>query len=416
LDSVTADDVNAFLDLNTEEGPRLEYKVADRSGGIPDSAIETIVAFANTFGGLLILGVGVDRATNRPSSSGREGLRLNSRAPFDETLTSRCYASIQPALVPEIRVCPFKSDPSLPVDDVAFVIVRVPQSVAAPHAGNENQVYVRVGSQSRFADLPTLRFLFERERDRIGVLTTWSAGVLQHARALWAHVAAKGNAAQLARDSQRVYLELLPIDAPNELLPFGEMIAGIGSLDKHLVMVAGGAGWVTVDNGRIPMPNGLGIATVFAGNSTITNEERDSRPVTLMYFDRSGAMVAEMPTLSLGTTDPRPNTPGFDTLLFSQKLLYRIATLVEIASKLLTTRNYFGRIQISTWVEIGAGPEQSRREGGDHGETLMSLLDPWDEYKMKLAAMLSRMTRSWIHYEFTVHEWGKSMEPDLLLF
>jgi hypothetical protein len=47
-----------FLRLSQEEGPLLDYKQADRSsGGVPDSTFETIVAFANTYRGLLILGV-----------------------------------------------------------------------------------------------------------------------------------------------------------------------------------------------------------------------------------------------------------------------------------------------------------------------------------------------------------------------
>ncbi len=158
LDTVTATDVKDFLsraEVN-EEGPRLEYKASDPNGGIPhDPALKVIIAFANTYGGVLILGVGADQTTNRPISW--EGVHLKNG--LEETVTAMCSSSIFPPVIPEVHIYPFQSDLALPTDDKAFVIVRVAPSLAAPHADKKNHFYVRVNSQCPLADLPTLTFL-----------------------------------------------------------------------------------------------------------------------------------------------------------------------------------------------------------------------------------------------------------------
>ncbi len=74
MEQITADDVNTFLDEELEEGPRLDYKQADPTHLIPQDVVDVICAFANTYGGLLILGVKADQTTNRPIE--RKGLPL----------------------------------------------------------------------------------------------------------------------------------------------------------------------------------------------------------------------------------------------------------------------------------------------------------------------------------------------------
>jgi predicted HTH transcriptional regulator len=76
LDRVTVNDVQAFLDLDIEEGQRLDYKAFDSTNrsGIPETVYRAACAFANTYGGLIIIGVAVDEKTNRPAK--REGIPL----------------------------------------------------------------------------------------------------------------------------------------------------------------------------------------------------------------------------------------------------------------------------------------------------------------------------------------------------
>ncbi|HEX8032564.1 MAG TPA: ATP-binding protein [Ktedonobacterales bacterium] len=162
LATVTSDDVQAFLDLDQEEGPRIDYKAVDSTNrtGLPETMYRAVCAFANTYGGLIVIGVSVDDKTNRPAK--REGIPL--RQGLEEAITSKCQSLIFPPLAPEVRVCPFKSDETLPEADRAFVVVRVSASLSTPHQmQKDNRILVRVGSECRDPDLATLRTLFDRE-------------------------------------------------------------------------------------------------------------------------------------------------------------------------------------------------------------------------------------------------------------
>lgn len=57
LATVTSDDVQAFLDLDQEEGPRIDYKAVDSTNrtGLPETMYRAVCAFANTYGGLIAL-------------------------------------------------------------------------------------------------------------------------------------------------------------------------------------------------------------------------------------------------------------------------------------------------------------------------------------------------------------------------
>src|SRR5271167_6080 len=176
LGTITVDDVHAFLDLELEESTRLDYKEAEKNNdGPPSSMINVIVAFANSQGGLLVLGVEADKRTNRPIK--REGLTFLKRGSLEEAITSRCYSSIIPPLAPEIGVYPFKSPTSLGELDRAFVVIRV-QPSATVHSTKENCVLVRVNSECQNADLMTLRFLLEREQKREEMVKLLSTQVL----------------------------------------------------------------------------------------------------------------------------------------------------------------------------------------------------------------------------------------------
>ncbi len=57
FDQITATDIEEFLGFDPSEGIRLDYKEAEKNtDGPPSSMINTVVAFANTQGGLLIFG------------------------------------------------------------------------------------------------------------------------------------------------------------------------------------------------------------------------------------------------------------------------------------------------------------------------------------------------------------------------
>ncbi len=122
--------------LKRPEGKTLEFK---RDLSSPDGALKTIVAFANTAGGTLLVGV-EDR------SGHVRGLR--GALDLEERLANLISDSIAPRLVPEIEILPWRR--------TQVLAVRVHPSQARPHhlkrEGPDGGVYVRVGSTNRQAD------------------------------------------------------------------------------------------------------------------------------------------------------------------------------------------------------------------------------------------------------------------------
>ena len=122
--------------LTTPEGKTLEFK---RDLSSPDGALRTIVAFANTAGGVLLVGV-EDRT--------RHVRGVADPLDTEERLANLLSDSVLPRLVPELEVMPWRR--------TYVVAVQVHPSSRRPHylksAGPEAGVYVRVGSSNRRAD------------------------------------------------------------------------------------------------------------------------------------------------------------------------------------------------------------------------------------------------------------------------
>lgn len=122
--------------LRRPEGKTLELK---RDLSSPTGVLRTIIAFANTAGGTLLLGV----------SDGTRHVRgIEDPLAFEERAASLIADSIEPRLVPDLEVLPWRS--------THVVAILVHPSGARPHhlrrEGPERGTYVRVGSTNRRAD------------------------------------------------------------------------------------------------------------------------------------------------------------------------------------------------------------------------------------------------------------------------
>ena len=122
--------------LRQTEGKNLEFK---RDLSSPDGFLRTVVAFANTAGGTILIGV-EDRTRHVRGVS--DPLDLEERA------GNLISDSIKPRLLPEIQVLSYRNSQVLAVE--------VFPSPARPHflarAGLQRGSYVRVGSSNRVAD------------------------------------------------------------------------------------------------------------------------------------------------------------------------------------------------------------------------------------------------------------------------
>jgi predicted HTH transcriptional regulator len=129
--------------LTRREGKTLEFK---RDLSSPDGVLKTLVAFANTAGGTLLVGV-EDRTVNVRG--------VSDALDVEERIANIVSDSIAPRLLPEIEILPWRR--------TQVIAIQVHPSASRPHylkrEGAESGTYVRVGSTNRRADAEMLQEL-----------------------------------------------------------------------------------------------------------------------------------------------------------------------------------------------------------------------------------------------------------------
>jgi len=143
--------------LKSNEGKTLEFK---RDLSSPKGILKTIVAFSNTAGGTLIIGI--------------EDKEKNIRGiedPFlaEEKLASLINAHIAPQILPEIQILPWRG--------LYLLMVEIFPSAAKPHylkqEGLGQGAYIRVGSTNRLADA-----VMQSELKRVGIVDSFDKQAL----------------------------------------------------------------------------------------------------------------------------------------------------------------------------------------------------------------------------------------------
>jgi ATP-dependent DNA helicase RecG len=122
--------------LNRAEGKTLEFK---RDLSAPKGVLKSIVAFANTSGGVVLIGI----------EDGTRSVRgVDEPLDLEERLASLISDQIAPRPVPELEIMPWRG--------THVLAVQVFPSPSRPHylvrEGRDEGVYVRVGSTNRRAD------------------------------------------------------------------------------------------------------------------------------------------------------------------------------------------------------------------------------------------------------------------------
>lgn len=122
--------------LKRAEGKTLEFK---RDLSSPEGILKTVVAFANTAGGIVVIGV----------EDGSKNVRgVSDVLAAEEKLASLVSDSIRPRLIPDIEVVPWRT--------LNVLAIQVYPSNTRPHylerLGPENGVFIRVGSTNRKAE------------------------------------------------------------------------------------------------------------------------------------------------------------------------------------------------------------------------------------------------------------------------
>ena len=161
-DEITFEVVENFC-REWPEGVRVEYKQEIKD--IP----KIVSSFANTQGGVFIIGVKADQTDNKVVFP-IEG--IPETVGIEEAIMQSAYEGIYPPVMPEVIKVNVPESDDVPESDNVVIIVRVDESVSAPHAiQNSTRVYIRVGSVTQpykkpeLSELDRIEYLFKRRQD-----------------------------------------------------------------------------------------------------------------------------------------------------------------------------------------------------------------------------------------------------------
>jgi len=154
INEITYDDVINFCNQNIRENEILEYK-SDFTRNLD----KVISSLANTFGGIIIIGIDDDDGLPRQPFEG-----INYVAGLHERVTQIDISNIYPPVMPELQVCP-------PVNNKTFVVIRISQSNSAPHyIKHLTKAYVRTGNitpPEKIANVNELEWLRNRRQKAV---------------------------------------------------------------------------------------------------------------------------------------------------------------------------------------------------------------------------------------------------------
>ncbi len=133
------------------EGVRVEYK-REMIENIP----KTISAFANTLGGIMVIGVETDNQNKVIAING-----IDKKAGIEEGIIDSSLNGIYPSVIPEVGIFEISKK-----KDKVVVVIKVHESVQAPHAiQNSTRVYIRTGNTSQpyeLAEIDRIEYMLKR--------------------------------------------------------------------------------------------------------------------------------------------------------------------------------------------------------------------------------------------------------------
>ena len=149
---ITFSDIEDFC-REFGEGVRVEYKQEIRH--IP----KIVSSFANTLGGIFIIGVETDQ--NNKVKLPIQG--IPNRSGIEEQIQQSALTGIYPAVIPEVII------KKIPDTDNIVVIVRVDESLQVPHAIHDStKVYIRTGSVTqpyKLSEIDRIEYMLKRRED-----------------------------------------------------------------------------------------------------------------------------------------------------------------------------------------------------------------------------------------------------------
>ncbi len=138
ISDISYQDVVNFCDKGHQENSILEYK-RDFLSFTNEKLSKTIASLANTFGGIII--IGVDAPKGKPIAP-FTGFTFDKNMKYEEKIESIVLGNIKEPVFPEVRVCD-------PENGKTFIVIRVAESHLTPHrVANNSKIYIRTGQSS----------------------------------------------------------------------------------------------------------------------------------------------------------------------------------------------------------------------------------------------------------------------------
>jgi hypothetical protein len=153
---ITVEHIRAFC-AKFNEGYRVEYK-ATFDASVRDKISKVLSSFANSNGGVLVVGVNTLNGVPQPPF---EGFQPAPREEYALTVENICLQNIYPPILAQTTVV--DSD----VAGRVFLVIEVEESAQAPRAiENSKKVYVRTGNASNLYDLADVDLILELVKRR----------------------------------------------------------------------------------------------------------------------------------------------------------------------------------------------------------------------------------------------------------
>ncbi len=158
LEGFSHDMLKGFLDRGIEEGLTLDYKQIQAVEN-PDKIATSVTAFANSEGGLILLGVEEVKEKDEKGRTVRirpGSITWGPKSLTREKLEAQLIARVHP-WVQGLRIFPVRSE----AEEVVF-LVDVPQSPRPPHQAPDKKYYIRYNFQNLPIDHHQVAGLFLR--------------------------------------------------------------------------------------------------------------------------------------------------------------------------------------------------------------------------------------------------------------
>jgi hypothetical protein len=157
LETIDYGELERFCQEQPEEDVDLDYKVA-----FPNDLDRVICAFANTQGGMVLIGIAEEAKTRRPEwpPVGLDGDADQAR----QRVLNIAFEAVYPPIEPEVRACP------IPDSSRYVLLVRVHQSNLLHAVDRRSRIYVRSKDNNRgyaLADLHQLQWLWDKRQASI---------------------------------------------------------------------------------------------------------------------------------------------------------------------------------------------------------------------------------------------------------